>query len=206
MSGIAFLACLLALSGCTQPVIPSPLPAETTPPRVVTTLAAPVPPTATTIHVTQTIQSYLAYTNQKYQFSITYPLAWTKQENTGMSVVVFTSPTTGTVSDIPATMRISVDDLTANPMSLEQYKNVQLAKRRELDSFNLIYDQAYKGNGFSGWKVAYTANQGTLMEWVEVYAIKGATAYTVTFSSREDRYADFVVQMDAMFKSLQLTG
>jgi hypothetical protein len=110
------------------------------------------------------------------------------------------------VSDIPATMRITVDDLAANPMSLEQYKTAQLAKRKGLDSFNLIYDQAYKGTGFSGWKVAYTANQGTLMEWVEVYAIKGATAYTVTFSCRQDRYADFVVQMDAMFKSLQLTG
>jgi hypothetical protein len=109
------------------------------------------------------------------------------------------------MGDIPATMRVAVDDLIANPMSLAQYKAAQLEKKKGLDSFNLIYDQAYKGPGFSGWKIAYKGNQGTLMEWVEVYAIKGTTAYTLTFASKEDKYANNVVSMDTIFKSFQLT-
>jgi hypothetical protein len=201
-AGIGLLACFLVLAGCTQPVIPPPLPASTTPPPVVTT-RAPVSPTVKTI-APPTMQSYLPYSNPQYGFSISYPAGWTKQENVGTSVVVFTSPSTGYSSDIPAIMKIAVD--TGNTLSLEQYKNAQLAKRQSLDNYNMIYDQAYKGTGFSGWKVAYTANQGVLSEWVEVYAIRGSTAYTVAFSSREDRYANFVVQMDAMFKSFQITG
>jgi len=201
-AGIALLACFLVLAGCTQPVIPSPLPPSTTPPPVVTS-RAPVPPTVKTI-ATPTLLSYLPYSNQQYGFSISYPEGWTKQENVGTNVVVFTSPSTGSLSDIPATMKIAVD--TGNTLSLEQYKNAQLAKRQNLDNYNMIYDQAYKGTGFTGWKVAYTANPGVLTEWVEVYAIQGSTAYTVAFSSREDRYASFVVEMDAMFKSFQVTG
>ncbi|HMA05829.1 MAG TPA: hypothetical protein VKO45_07865 [Methanomicrobiales archaeon] len=202
VAGIAFLACLLAFSGCTSPVIPSPLPA-TTPPPVVTTQA---PPTArpTIVVTTPTQQAYLTYSNPQYAFSISYPVGWTKQENVGANAVVFTSPSTGSLSDIPATMKIAV--ILDNTLSLEQFKNAELAKRHALDNYNLIYDQAYKGTGFSGWKVAYTANQGVLTEWVEIYAIRGSTAYTVIFSSRQDRYANFVIQSDQMFKSFQVTG
>jgi hypothetical protein len=203
--GIALLACLIAFSGCTQPVIPSPVPSETTPPPVVTTQVV-VPLPATTSQGTQKGQDYLTYENSQYGFSISYPSGWRKQENTGGSVVVFTSPTTGMVSDIPATMSVTVDDLRANPMSLEQYKNSKLAGRQGLPSFNMLQDMASKGSDFTGWKTVCTANPGTLTEWVEVYAIRGMTAYTVTFTSREDRYASFVIQSDAMFKSFQLTG
>ena len=200
--GVAILLCFIAFSGCTQPLIPSPEPVSTTSAPVVTT-RAPVTRTVTTI-ATPTMPSYLAYSNPQYEFSISYPSGWTKQENAGTSVVVFTSPSTGSISDIPATMKIAVD--TDNTLSLEQYKTAQLTKRQNLDNYNMIYDQAYKGNGFSGWKVAYTANQGFLTKWVEVYAIRGSTAYTVAYSSKEDKYAGYVVQMDAMFKSFQLTS
>ena len=203
VTGIAILLLAVAFSGCTQPMIPSPGPLSTTPPPVVTT-AAPTPPQVPTAQATPAGSGYYTYSNAQSGFTLTYPSGWTKQENAGASVVTFTSPSTG-MGDIPATMRVTVDDLSANPMSLEQYKTTQLAKKNGLESFNLIYDQAYKGVGFSGWKIAYTGNQGTLMEWVEVYAIKGTTAYTLTFASKEDKYANFVVQMDNMFKSFQLT-
>ena len=202
--GIAILLSAVAISGCTQPLIPSPGTVSTTSPPVVTT-GAPTPPQVPTAQATPRGSSdYLTYSNTQYGFSLTYPSGWTKQENAGASVVTFTSPSSG-MGDIPATMRVTVDDLSASPLSLEQYKTAQLAKKNGLQSFNLIYDQAYKGVGFSGWKIAYTGNQGTLMEWVEVYAIKGTTAYTLTFASKEDKYANYVAQMDTMFKSFQLT-
>jgi hypothetical protein len=201
--GIAILLCFIAFSGCTQPVIPSPAPVSTTSPPVVTTRAA-VPPPVTTSQVTPKGSDYLSYTNSRYGFGLSYPSTWTKQENVGSSVVTFTSPSGG-MGDIPATMRIVVEDLTANPMSLEQYKAAQLAKKKGLDGFNLIQDGPYKGNGFTGWKIAYTGIQGSLMEWVEIYAMKGMSAYTLTYTSKEDKYAGYVVQMDNMLKSFQLT-
>jgi hypothetical protein len=152
--------------------------------------------------VTTIAPDYLTYSNSQYGFSISYPASWTRQEKAGNSVVLFTSPSTG-MADIPATMRVSVDDLSGNPMTLEQYRDAQLAKKKGV---NLIYDQAYKGTGFGGWKVAYTLNQAPLMEGVEVYVIRGPTAYTIAFSSKEDRYAGFVVQMNNMFQSFQFTG
>lgn len=203
VTGITILICLVLFSGCTQPVIPSPAPVSTTLPPVVTT-RAPAPPPVTTSQVTPKGSDYLTYSNSRYGFSLSYPSGWTRQENAETSTVTFTSPSRG-MGDIPATMRIVVEDLSANPMSLEQYKAAQLAKKKGLEGFNLIYDQAYKGNGFTGWKIAYTGIQGTLMEWVEVYAMKGMSAYTITYTSKEDKYAGYVVQMDTMFKTFQIT-
>ena len=197
------LGCIL-LSGCTQPVIPSPTtPAPGT--------SAPVGPTGTpapapaTVRATPAGSDYLTYTNSQYGFTISYPSGWGKQENTGTSVVTFTAPSSG-MGDTPASMRITVDDLTANPMSLTQYRTAQLAKKSGLESYNQIYDQAYKGPGYGGWKVGYTYNTGVLMEGFEIYTIRGTSAFTLAFTSRMDRFADYSVQSDTMFKSFQFTG
>ena len=197
----ALLLCLLSLSGCTQPVIPSPAPAQTTAPPVATPRAPAATP-ATPAPVTTTGTDYLTYSNSQYGFTMVYPAGWSKQENTGNNVVVFTQPSQG-MGDIPSVMRVSVADISSTPMTLEQFKAAQLAKKPGL---NLIYDQAYKGNGFGGWKVAFTVNQEPLMEGVEVYTIRGPYAYTIAYSAKENKYAALVVPMDAMFKSFQLTG
>ena len=203
VAGLAILLCIVAFSGCTQPTIPSPGPALTTPPAAATT-APPAPPAATTVQSTSAGTGYLTYSNTQYGFTMTYPSGWSKQEGTGGAVVTFTSPSTG-MGDVPAVMKVTVDDLSSSPMSLDQYRAAQVAKKNNIDGFNLIYDQAFKGVGFSGWKIAYTGNIGYLTEWVEVYVVKGTTGYTLQFSSKEDKYAGFVVPMDNMFKSFALT-
>jgi hypothetical protein len=199
LTGLVLLGCILLFSGCTQPVIPTPSIAQTTPvPAATTRTATPAP--VTTSQVTMKLPDYLTYTNPQWGFSLSYPSGWTKQENVGTAAVVFTSP-----GDTPATLRISVVDLSSNPMSPDQFKAAQIAKKAGLDLFNLIYDQAHKGNGFTGWKIAYTGNSGYLTEWVEVYAVKGTNGYILSFSSKEDKYAGFVVPMDNMIKSFTLT-
>jgi hypothetical protein len=203
--GIALLACLAVFSGCTQPLIPSPTPPQTTPLYEVTT-RAPAPPPATTSAVTTRGPDYLTYTNSQYGFSMSYPVTWTKQENTGGSVVTFQSPSEGRDDLYLESMKVIVEDLSANPMSIEQYKNAQLAKKQTLSGFNKIMDGPYKVSGFNGWKIAYTADTGMLMEWVEIYTIKGTTAYDLIFSAQESHYYNYVVSMDTMINSFQFTG
>jgi len=204
VAGIAILLCFIAFSGCTQPVIPLPGPVSTTSPPVVTT-GAPVPP-VTTSQVTTRGPDYLTYTNSQYGFSISYPSGWTVQENTGGSVVTFQAPSEGRDDLYRENLKVTVEDLSSSPMSLEQYKSAQMTKKQALANFNLIYDQAYRVSGFNGWKIAYTANSGMLMEWVEIFTIKGTTAYDITFSAQESSYANYVVAMDTMTKSFQLTN
>jgi hypothetical protein len=205
IAGIAILLCLVSFSGCTQPVIPAPAPAPTTqPPSAPSgTIGTGVPPTATTGQVTQKGSDYLTYANSQYGFSLSYPSSWTKQENTGGNVVVFTAPSSG-MGDIPATMRVAVD--SSNIMSLEQYKAAQVVKKQGLDRFNVVYDLPYKGTGFSGWKIGYTYDTGIIMRSFEVYTIRGTTAYTIAFTSRDDKFAGLSVQSDTMFKSFQFLG
>ena len=203
-AGIAFLACLLVISGCTAPVIPSPLPATTTAPPVATTQVPP-PPATTRVPATTPMPSYLTYSSPENGFSISYPSGWTVQEGKGGSVVTFTAPSSG-MGSIPATVKIFVEDISANPMGLEQYKNAQLAKRQSLSGYNIVYDLFYKGTGYNGWKIGYTYQSGTLMKTFELYIMRGTMVYTITYSSKEDQFAAYSQQFDTMIKSFQLTG
>jgi hypothetical protein len=200
--GIAILLCFIAFSGCTQPVIPSPGPISTTPPQVVTTAAPPPSQVPTAQATTKGPSEYLTYSNTQYGFSLNYPPGWIKQENAGANVVTFTSPSEGKDDLYLENMKVMVEETS---MSLEQYKNAQLAKKQNLDSFNKVMDGPYKIGSFNGWKLAYTGNAGMLMEWVEIYTIKGTTAYNLVFSAQESHYANFVVPMDNMVKSFQLS-
>lgn len=203
--GAALLLCTLALAGCTQPLIPSPVPSETTH-AAVTTAWTPAPTPATTSPVTQrTSSDYLPYANAPHGFSLSYPVGWSMQENLGGSVVAFTAPSSG-MSDIPANFRVSIEDLSANPMGLEQYKTTQLAKRQKYDQYNNIHDSVDKEKGFSGWKIGYTYNAGSLIKTFEIYIIRGTTAYTISYSSREDRFATYSQVFDNMIKSFQFTA
>jgi hypothetical protein len=202
-AGIALLACLAVLSGCTQPMIPSPAPPQATPAYEMTTRAVP-PPVTTAANPTRG-PDFLPYANSRFGFNMSYPATWTKQENTGTSVVSFTSPSEGRDDLYLENMKVMVEDLSAAPMSLEQYKNAQLAKKQPLSGFNKIMDGPFKIGRFNGWKIAYTADTGMLMEWVEIYTIKGTTAYDLTFSAQESHYSNYVVAMDTMINSFQLT-
>ena len=201
--GLAVLLCFIALAGCTQPVIPSPAPVPITSAPAAPT-GAPVPPVAPTSQVTAREPDYLTYTNSQYGFTMSYPSGWTKQENTGSSVVTFTAPSSGGVGGVPATMRVSVLDFTGNPTSLSQFRADQLAKAQGNENLNLIYDDAYKD--LNGWKVGYTYLSGTLMKTFEIYTIRGNTGYIISFTSRDDQFASLSVTSDTMFKSFQLTG
>jgi hypothetical protein len=202
LAAIALLLCIFTLAGCTQPVIPSPVPQPTTQAPVATAQATAAP--TTTVQVTKGAD-YLTYTNPQYGFSVSYPVGWVKVEGAGGSVVGFSAPTSG-MGDMPATVKISVEDLSANPMGLEQYKNAQLAKRQTLSGYNNIYDLFYKGTGFNGWKIGYNSQGETLMKTFEIYILRGPTAITFTYSSKEDRFATYSQQFDTMLKSFQLTG
>jgi len=201
---VLLLLCVVALPGCTQPVIPEPWPAQTTPAPVATT-PAPVTTKATTTLATPKGTEYLTYTNAQNGFSISYPSGWTKQEGAGGSVAGFSSPSSG-MGDIPASVKVLVEDLSANPMGLEQYKNAQLAKKQGLTKFNLIHDLPFKGTSYNGWKIGYTYEAGSLMETFEIYALRGTTAYTLTYTTKEDRFASFSQNLDTISKSFQLTG
>ena len=60
--------------------------------------------------------------------------------------------------------------------------------------------------GFSGWKIGYTYQVGTLMRSFEIYVIRGTTALTFTYSSKEDQFAALSPVFNNMVKSFQLTG
>jgi len=203
---IALLGCMVTLPGCTQPVIPSPYPTATTPAPVVTT-GVPLPmPVTTAKGGPATPSTYLTYTSTQYGFSISYPAGWSVEENPAAGTVVFRAPAESRDDLYRENLAVTVKDLSANPMSLDQYHSAQLAKAQGITGFNKIIDTPYRLSGFNGYEIAYKGDTGMLMEWVDYFTIKVETAYDLTFTAQESHYANYVVPMDYMIKSFTFTG
>ena len=203
---IALLACLISLPGCTQPVIPSPYPTATTPAPVVTT-GVPLPmPVTTAKGGPTTPAAYLTYESPQYGFRISYPAGWSVEENLAAGTIVFRAPAESRDDLYRENLAVTVKDLSANPMSLDQYRAAQLAKAQAITGFNKIIDTPYRLSGFNGYEIAYKGDTGMLMEWVDYFTIKVATAYDMTFTAQESHYANYVVPMDYMIKSFAFTG
>ena len=196
----AVLAMFIALAfcaGCTT----TPAPQETVPP---TTPSAGGGPAS---HATTPASGWLLYTSPAYGFTLSYPASWTVREENGGATVTFISPSEGPTDTIREELKVVVEDLRASPMDLDTYVATKMeAGTKGLANYNLIMDTPYRIGTLNGHKVVYTGRLGSdLMEWVEIFTIRGLTAFTVTFTAEESHYRNFVVSSDRALKSFTLT-
>jgi hypothetical protein len=193
------LALSLALSaGCVAPPasqvpVPPTTPATTGPPA--TTAITPPPATTST------------YVSHAYGYTLTYPVAWAVREENGGATVTFTTPAESSSDTFRDNLRVVVQDLTASPMDLDTFVTSQLAIRKQgLANYNLIYESPLKIGTYNARKMAYTATLGSgRMQWVEIYTIRGLTAYSLSFTSEESHYRIFVEDLDKTLNSFTLT-
>jgi hypothetical protein len=194
------LALLLALSaGCVAPPasqvpVPPTTPAATGPPATAT---ATTPPAATTS----------TFVSPAYGYTLIYPVAWSVREENGGATVTFTTPAESSSDTFRENLRVVVQDLTASPKDLDTFVASQLVTRKAgLANYNLILDGPIKIGTYNARKLAYTATLGSgRMQWVEIYTIRGLTAYSLSFTSEESHYRIFVEDLDKTLNSFTLT-
>ncbi|MDD1653061.1 MAG: hypothetical protein LUQ64_00805, partial [Methanomicrobiales archaeon] len=185
-------------TGCTTTPSPQASVPTTTAPGTVTTAAGAVSsPEATTT----------VYVSRAYGYRITYPRSCTLREEDGGATVIITTPAESASDTFRENLRIAVQDLSASPMDLDTFVDSEMAiKKQGLASFNPILDGPVKIGTTNGRKLSYRATLGsTPMQWVEIYTIRGLTAYTLTFTAEESHYRFYVEGLDQTLKSFTLT-
>jgi len=196
-----FLVISLAFcAGCTAPPasqvpVPTTNPAATGPPATAT---ATTPPVATTA----------VYTSPAYGYTLTYPTSWAVREENGGTTVVFTTAAESASDNFRENLKVVVQDLSGAPMNLDAFISSQLEKKKQgLANYNPTHEENLKIGGYNARKLSYTGTLGSgLMRWVEIYTIRGLTAYTLTFTADESHYRFFVEDADKMLKSFAFTS
>ncbi|MDD1656354.1 MAG: hypothetical protein LUO87_03145 [Methanomicrobiales archaeon] len=199
---LAVLALAISLALCAG-CATSPAPQEVVP----TTTPATSGPAVTATATTPPAASTVVYVSSSYGYTLTYPAAWSVREENGGATVIFTTPAESSSDSFRENLKVTVQDLSSSPMNLDAFITSQLEARKQgLANYNPTHEENLRIGGYNARKLSYTGTLGSgLMRWVEIYTIRGLTAYTLSFTSEESHYRFYVENLDKTLKSFTFT-
>ena len=122
------------------------------------------------------------------------------------SVVAFLSPRGGTSDDLQENVNIVVQDLSAQPMTLEEYTDLTLGQIEQFITDAKILDSSpatLAGN--PGHKAVYTGKQGQYdLEWMQLWTVKGNKAYVITYTAEAREYSAVLATAQEMIESFAI--
>lgn len=146
------------------------------------------------------------YENQNLAFKIKQLATWQVQESDveGLPVVYFISPATGE-GDFQEMVNVIVEDLSANPMTLEEYSDYSLTQLKEIfpNFTQLSLNSANLGNQ-NAKKIVYTvSSEGVVQKVMQIWTVIGQKAYVLSFNTVESLYGDFEKDVEDMIASFE---
>jgi eukaryotic-like serine/threonine-protein kinase len=180
---------------------------------VIISYVYPTIATKQTVFAQQTTKSttnFLPYVNSTYGIKLPYPSSWDKEENgtkqdTETDVVTFSPPAINS----NASLDISIDDISDEKgISLAQYASSGISDlKQSLKNFKLV---GLSTNsvlaGLPAYKSIYTyVDQNTIFKDMEIGAIKGDTAYILTYEAGINEYDKYLPIIQELINSFQVT-
>jgi hypothetical protein len=167
---------------------------------------------------TTTTSDILTYQNSSYGIEIQYPPNWTKDEgdfdpNDDITdVVEFTSPFESSLDSYSETLGISIEELTDQNMTLEEYASSLITDYNEtLTNFNLIESNTNSTlAGKPAYKLVYTETledevDSTNLKSMEIGTIIGDRLYFIEYIAEEEKYSNYLPTVEMMINSLEIT-
>lgn len=156
--------------------------------------------------IDSSITNFLTYDSYVYGIRIKYPLDWTKEEQVFGTVVSFSSPIESASDDFSENLNVLVQDLSAQPITLEEYTRISEEQVEQYITNGKILDTiATTLDGNSAYKLVYTGKQGQYnIKWMQVYTIKDDKAYVITYTAEMDSYSNFLGTAQEMINSFEI--
>jgi eukaryotic-like serine/threonine-protein kinase len=149
---------------------------------------------------------YITYENPTYKIRLTYPPYLKKQEEISGEIIFFLSPQDSTTDAFPANLDIIVQNISSQPMSLEEFTNISIAQIREMVPDYVITDSRKATlSKESAYLLSYTGTQGLLkLKWMSVYTIKNDTLYLITYTAGSDKFSTYLPTVSKMLDSFEI--
>jgi serine/threonine-protein kinase len=196
---------VILAAGCGEEETPTATPAATRPSEALTATPTATQPSETP--ATQPTTGLSTYDSPDYGISIKYPAEWTKDEQIMGAVVVFFAPTEGPSDIFQDNVNIIVQDLSAQPMTLDEYTELSLAQIEQFITDPSILDSsAVTLAGNPGHKLVYTGKQGQYdLQWIQVWTMKNDKAYVISYTAEISRYSALLETVQEMIDSFEIT-
>jgi hypothetical protein len=147
------------------------------------------------------IPGWLTYTDQAHKFTIQYPKEWTQQAQG--NVLMFLSPRADATDQFQENVNIILQDLSAQPMNLEQY--TALSKKQISDAYgaNAVISQGPATiAGQKGEYLIYNMTyNGRPLKIKSYWFIKGKMAYLFTYTAEPPQFEKYDQTATAIINS-----
>lgn len=157
------------------------------------------------------LTNWKIYRNEKYRFEIHYPSNWTRQEQEpfgtlALIFVAFLSPQESASDMFLENINITVQDLSNQPMTLDEYTNLSINQMSQyITDFNIIDSSVTTLVGNPAHKIVYTGKEGqNNLKWMQIWTIKDNKAYVITYTAKIDTYSNFLGTIQQMINSFKL--
>jgi serine/threonine-protein kinase len=149
---------------------------------------------------------YITYENPTYNIKMQYPSYLTKQEESSGDVVFFLSPQNTTTDAFPANLNILVQNISSQPMSLDEFTNQSIIQIGEMVPDYAISDSRKATLAKEdAYLLSYTGTQGLLkLKWMSVYTIKNDTLYLITYTAGADKFLNYLPTVNKMLDSFEI--
>ena len=126
--------------------------------------------------------TYVNYQDPETGATLQYPSSWSKIESQP-GAVNFAEKSGANVAFV-------IEDLSANPMTLQEYTEASLESLKSLDiGFQLTKSYSSTTAGYPSYTIEYTAENGSLKaQATGVWFITGNKAYILTYTAPVDEY------------------
>jgi uncharacterized protein YcfL len=149
---------------------------------------------------------YKLYENADKGISVQYPDSWTMQDNVQGAVAAFLSPVEDDKDRFQDNVNIATQDLQGQDINIEQY--TELTKQQIptiITDATIISSESVTVNGSEMQKLVYTGTQGDFkLKWHQIFTIKDGQAYILTYTSEENKYDNYVKEMEEMSETLAI--
>jgi hypothetical protein len=137
------------------------------------------------------IPGWLTYTNTANKFTINYPKEWVHKDVS--NTIAFLSPRDGESDTFQENVNLMLQDLSQQPMNLEQYTALSKKQIIENSGASAILSQGTKIlAGQKAVEMVYNMNyQGRPLKIKQYWFIKNKTAFLFTYTAEPAKYARY---------------
>lgn len=142
-------------------------------------------------------------------YEISYPESWKKQENPNM--VLFLSPKEGEKDQFQENVNVMVQDLSNQPMTLEEYTN--LTKQQIIQALGSTAIISIKDIDFAerhAKEMIYTMTMNPIaginlnLKLWQIWFIKDNKAFVITYTAKQEEYDRYLEIARQIFDSIKL--
>lgn len=140
------------------------------------------------------------YKSPFFNFVINYPQNWEIKQISG--IVAFLSPMENNEDKFRENVNVLVEDLSNNPLNLEQYEKAAVDAWLKADSKLRLID-TQKIN-LKGQDAFYTIAENDTLKFKQYILVKNNKAFVLTFTSEPGKFDKFLNIAETIMKSFEI--